>query len=102
MILASFFDPNSNGWDATDLATILGLVLAVAAILAVIRKVFQATVSKFASEVREIVRDEIKTYTKPIQKDANGGRSLPDANKKLDILAAHLGVAFPDSLQVKE
>lgn len=102
MILASFFDPNGNGWDTTDLATILGLILTLIAVAAVIRKGFQATSAKFATEVREIVRDELDTYTKPIQKGANGGSSLPDVNKKVDLIAAHLGISLPEQLQVKD
>lgn len=102
MIFASFFDPNSNGWDATDLATLLGLILTVVAVLAIVRKALQATAARFTAEVRDIVRDELDTYTKPIQKGANGGSSLPDVNKKVDLIAAHLGIALPEQLQVKD
>lgn len=81
---SGFFDPNGNGWDITDLASILGLVLTVAAVLAVFRKLLQAAASKFAREVQEIVREEIATHTALIQPTSNGGKSLPDIAKRTD------------------
>lgn len=103
MILAgSFFDTNGNGWDIADIAALLGLLLTLGAVIVLVRKSIKAGTSKFASEIREIVRDELDVYTKPIQKGANGGSSLPDVNRKVDLIAQHLGIELPVQLQVKD
>ena len=102
MIFASFFDPNSNGWDITDLAAIFGLIIGLGGAVIVIRQSVKASARWVSSTVREIVREEVAEQTRPIQKNANGGKSLPDANKKLDFIAAHLGIELPESLQATD
>lgn len=90
---SGFFDPNGNGWDITDLASILGLVLTIAAVVAVVRKMVQTAAAKFAREVRDIVRDELDRYTKPIQPGyRNGGESLADVAATVRQLAIHAGI----------
>lgn len=90
---SGFFDPNGNGWDITDLASILGLILTVAAVFAVVRRMIQAAASKFAREVQEIVRDELDRYTKPIQPGyRNGGESLADIAATVKQLAKAAGL----------
>ena len=93
MLAASFFDPNSNGWDITDLVSILGLLVAVCAVVASIWKLFQLAAEKFAREVREIVKDEIATATLSIQPGyRNGGESLADLAHAVRCIAAKQGV----------
>ena len=93
MLATSFFDPNSNGWDITDLASILGLLVAVCAVVASIWKLFQLAAEKFAREVREIVKDEIATATLSIQPGyRNGGESLADLAHAVRCIAAKQGV----------
>jgi len=70
-ILASIFDPADNGFDITDAAALLGfLVLIVGTIVGLLKWT--------ASLVRNIVREELEAFTRPIQPTANGGLSLPD------------------------
>ena len=95
MLASSFFDPNANGWDITDLASILGLVLGICAVVASIWKLFQLAAEKFAREVREIVKDEIATATLPIQPGyRNGGESLADLAHAVKAIAAKQGVSL--------
>jgi len=93
MLAASFFDPNGNGWDITDLGSILGLLVAVCAVIASIWKLFQMAADKFAREVREIVKDEIAQATLPIQPGyRNGGESLADLAHAVRCIAEKQGV----------
>ena len=93
MLAGSFFDPNGNGWDITDLGAILGLLVAVCAVVASIWKLFQLAAEKFAREVREIVKDEIATATLPIQPGyRNGGESLADLAHAVRAIAAKQGI----------
>lgn len=90
---SSFFDPNGNGWDITDLGAMLGLLVAVCAVVASIWKLFQLAAEKFAREVREIVKDEIATATLPIQPGyRNGGESLADLAHAVRCIAAKQGI----------
>lgn len=103
MLLASFFDPNGNGWDITDVAAIFGLIIAIAAVWVLSRKATRSAATWISTQVRDIVRDELETATAPIQPGANGGLSLPDAAKAsrrteqmLQLVAAHLGLELPE------
>jgi len=90
---SSFFDPNGNGWDITDLGAIFGLLVAVFAVIAAIWKLFQMAAAKFAREVRDIVKDEIATATLPIQPGyRNGGESLADLAHAVRCIAAKQGI----------
>ena len=70
-ILAAILDPSDNGFDITDIATIVAILGGATAIL--------AAAAKWAGKVmRRMIREELETWTKPIQPEANGGLSLPD------------------------
>lgn len=84
MTAAGFFDPNGNGWDITDLAAILGLILTVAAVAVLVRKSVTGTASWIVGNVRDIVREEIAAHTALIQPTSNGGKSLPDVAARTD------------------
>ena len=43
--------------------------------------------------LRQVIRDEVATHTALIQPTSNGGRSLPDVARKLDMVIDHLGIA---------
>lgn len=45
-----------------------------------------------AKYLRRVVREEVENYTALIQPTSNGGSSLPDVNKKLAKVLAHLGI----------
>jgi hypothetical protein len=84
MILASFFDPNSNGFDITDVGAIL--FFAIAAVGAV-----TGVAHWSARMVRRIVKEEVAHATQPIQPNyRNGGQSLADVSAKLDQIVEHL------------
>lgn len=99
MLIASFFDVNDNGLDITDVAVILAVI---ASVITGAHASFRWTRRQLREEIREVVCDEIAHATKAIQPNANGGRSLPDANKKLDLVIEHLGINLPESLRVKD
>lgn len=99
MTLASFFDPNGNGWDITDVAAILGLIIAGGGVFILVRKSAKSIGAWIVCQVREIVKDELALATAPIQPTANGGLSLPDVAKTsarneamLRQVAKHLGI----------
>jgi len=112
MLLASFFDLANDGIDAGDLSV---LATGVAAFCAAVAGIYYAgrwvgakyrarkahCLQWLRAEIRGIVRQEVSEATKSIQPNANGGKSLPDANKKIDLLLEHLGVEVPESLKVK-
>jgi len=100
MLLAQFFDTNGNNeFDMNDLAVILGITaILIPAIIIVVKALHR----QFREEIRDVVVQEIAAATKAIQPNANGGRSLPDANKKLDLVIEHLGINLPESLRVKD
>ncbi|CAB5216988.1 hypothetical protein UFOVP199_24 [uncultured Caudovirales phage] len=99
MLLASFFDPNSNGFDITDVGAMIVVVLFATPVVMWISR--RAT-RRLALLIRSIVQEELERFTKPIQKSANGGKSLPDANYKIDLIAEHLGITLPDSLKAND
>lgn len=99
MTLAEFFDPNSNGFDITDVGAIIVVILFATPIVVF---VWKKAARRFAGMIRRIVKEELETFTKPIQKSANGGKSLPDANYKIDLIAEHLGITLPDSLKAND
>jgi len=110
MISASFFDPNSNGFDIGDGSVILGATLALFGVILAVRKATQALGEWISETLRDMISKEIKSgrhefaaevshLTKPIQPGGNGGSSLTDSNKKLDLIALHLGIEFPDALK---
>ena len=84
MILASFFDPNSNGFDITDVGAILFFAIAAAGAVAGFTRWWTRL-------VRRIVKEEVAHATQPIQPGyRNGGQSLADVSAKLDRIAEHL------------
>ena len=41
-------------------------------------------------KLRRMIREEIEEFTMPIQPNANGGKSLPDVARKVDVLEERL------------
>lgn len=76
MLLATFLDPNENGLNIVDLATLLGVIVsavsAVVVVMRFIRKVLR-------EEIVSVVDEKLSTYTQQIQPGyRNGGGSLTD------------------------
>jgi len=101
-IFASFWDVNNNGFDVTDLAVILtvivGFITAVAA-------AFRWSRTQLRDEIRDVVRHEITAATQSIQPGANGSLSLPDVARKTDrvekmlrAIAAHQGISIDEEM----
>lgn len=77
-VLASIIDPANNGFDISDLLSIFAVVGAVVASLAALwRWIIEPHIGK-----------QIAEATRPIQPEANGGKSLPDLHSKVDVLIA--------------
>ena len=100
MTLASFFDPGNNGIDLGDIVLLVGFLIGPTAILVGWLRIWGRRWMRAA--LRPIVLEVVAEQTKPIQRDANGGKSLPDVNRKVDLIAAHLGIDIPETLQVKD
>ena len=100
MILADFLDPNNNGLDVVDVAYALAAFTAfITGLWAVGRWLKRVTFRVslrmerwMCAAVEPMIDAKLKDYTYPIQKHANGGKSLPDVARKLDLLLAHLNI----------
>jgi len=95
-VLAAFFDPNNNGFDLTDVGAILGVALAVGAVMAGVNKVY----AKRIAIVRTRERDEMERRIKAAVTEAtiqiqpeyrNGGATLRDLGDKLDVVIERQG-----------
>lgn len=47
---------------------------------------------KYMHWLRDVIRDEIAAHTSLIQPTSNGGKSLPDIAKRLDLVMDKLGI----------
>ena len=47
---------------------------------------------KYMHWLRQLIRDEISTHTSLIQPTSNGGKSLPDIARRLDLVMAKLDI----------
>ncbi|MHB1100011.1 MAG: hypothetical protein ACYCZR_10690 [Burkholderiales bacterium] len=83
-VWASFFDPSNDGFDMNDFSMILGIIIGGGGAYWVLNKVGSWVVDKFTEKVEVIVRAVIEEYTRPIQKETNGGFSLPDVARGTD------------------
>jgi hypothetical protein len=112
-ILASFLDPGDNGWDIGDAAQQLLFAGAMCGTLWAAFKFFllpavHTIVRQELDAVRIEMKEQLEKATKPIQKEANGGYSLPDVARKSDwngealkAIATHMGVELPEDETLK-
>jgi len=49
-------------------------------------------VRKYMRWLRDVIRDEIASHTSLIQPTSNGGKSLPDIARRLDLVMAKLDI----------
>ena len=49
-------------------------------------------IRKYMRWLRDVIRDEIAAHTSLIQPTSNGGKSLPDNAKRLDLVMDKLGI----------
>lgn len=49
-------------------------------------------VRKYMRWLRDLIRDEIASHTSLIQPTSNGGKSLPDIARRLDLVMAKLDI----------
>ena len=90
MILATFWDPNSNGFDITDVGTVLAVLAPILIALGIIARWAHR---QLREEITEVVRREIAKATQPIQPGyRNGGESLADVSEMVRRIATHLEI----------
>lgn len=75
--------------EASELLTWLTIGSLVAAAFAVL-------VRWYTHWLREVIRQEIELRTELIQPGSNSGLSLPDVNKKLNLILRHLEIEGDD------
>ena len=49
-------------------------------------------IRKYTRWLRDVIRDEIVSHTQLIQPTSNGGKSLPDIARRLDLVMAKLDI----------
>lgn len=90
MILASFLDPNNNGFDIVDVGEIIGVCSAI------VFSVYRTTnwlLESLREEIKDVVDEKLQHYTQPIQPGyRNGGESLADLAHTVKAMARHLGI----------
>ena len=90
MILASFWDPNSNGFDITDVGALLAVLVPMTIALTFVGRWAHR---QLRDEITEVVRSEIAKATQPIQPGyRNGGDSLADVSEMVRRIATHLEI----------
>lgn len=101
-LLASFFDPSSNGLDVTDVGIIVAVITGIVGSLYGLwrwsRVQLRAAGNRWREylqgEIRGIVSDEVRRATQPIQPGyRNGGESLADVSATLQALCKHVGMS---------
>jgi len=50
------------------------------------------TIRQYTRWLRDVIRDEISNHTSLIQPTSNGGKSLPDIARRLDLVMAKLDI----------
>lgn len=100
MIYAAFFDVNNNGFDLADIAAALSFILVLGG---TIWTVVHYSTDKLVDKIDERIDAKLAIATKPIQPDANGGKSLPDVAAKAKrtekivlAIADQMGITIPD------
>lgn len=79
-IIAALLDPGENGFDIVDLSIVLGIITVASGLFAgAFRVIVLPALDRRIEAVAEAVVERLDERTKPIQPDANGGASLPDA-----------------------
>lgn len=54
------------------------------------------TIRQYTRWLRDVIRDEIANHTSLIQPTSNGGKSLPDIARRLDLVMAKLDITEDD------
>ena len=54
------------------------------------------TIRQYTRWLRDVIRDEIANHTALIQPTSNGGKSLPDIARRLDLVMAKLDITEDD------
>ena len=98
MILATFLDPNENGFDIVDAGEAVALIIASATI---IRFVALWIRKMLRTEIHAVMDEKLKHYTQPIQPGyRNGGESLADLAHLMKRVATHVGLDLnPESAE---
>ncbi len=62
-------------------------------IASIIVGAFAFVFRKYTHWLRDVIRDEIVNHTSLIQPTSNGGKSLPDIARRLDLVMAKLDIS---------
>lgn len=80
ILAQNWWEPGQNGTlDIGDISAIFMFFLAVVGAVTALSR-------WWLKQLRVMIREEVEEFTKPIQPHANGGKSLPDVNRKVDSL----------------
>lgn len=80
ILAANWWEPGQNGtFDIGDLSAIFMFALAVIGAMVGFNR-------WWFKKLRKMIREEIREFTKPIQPTANGGKSLPDVARRVEVL----------------
>lgn len=71
--------------EASELLTWLSILTIICGAIAFL-------VRKYMRWLRDLIRDEIASHTSLIQPTSNGGKSLPDIARRLDLVMAKLDI----------
>lgn len=94
----SLFDPGENGIDIGDLSLLVGVLAVIGGFVLALWRIMLRSLDRRI----EGIAARLDERTKPIQPNANGGRSLPDVamsgewtRDALRTIAGHIGVDLP-------
>jgi thymidylate synthase len=77
---ASWWEPGqANSLDVGDVSAIFMFFLAVLGSVVALSRWWLKT-------LRKMIREQVEEFTKPIQPNANGGKSLPDVSNRVDAI----------------
>lgn len=98
-ILAAFLDPSNDGFDLTDLASFVGLVLLIAgSVTGAVRwnaKRTTAAHQRERAEMEERIKAAVVFAAKDLQ-PKNGGTGWKDVHNKLDVVLDRQGEVLSD------
>lgn len=76
----NWWEPGQNGvLDIGDISAMFMFFLAVVGAVTALSK-------WWLKQLRTMIRDQVEEFTAPIQPTANGGKSLPDVARKVDLM----------------
>lgn len=92
----NWWEPGQNGvLDIGDISALFMFFLAVIGAVTALSR-------WWLKQLRQMIREEVEEFTKPIQPNANGGKSLPDVATKVDTMDLMLQELKQSSEETRE